>query len=145
MEAGYISAIFGLAGMTVGGLMSFVTNLVTQQNQLREKHREAEQTKREQLFSDFITEASRLYGDALTHEKDDVADLVQLYALVARMRLLSSREVVTAAEQVMDAIIQTYLAPNRSMHEIRRVAQAGEMNFLFSFGEACRSELANVR
>jgi hypothetical protein len=101
--------------------------------------------KREQLFSDFIAEASRLYGDALTHQKDDVGDLVQLYALVARMRLLSSREVVTAAEQAMDAIIGTYLAPNRTLHELRSIAQRGEMNFLFDFGEACRLELAKVR
>jgi hypothetical protein len=145
LEAGYVSAFFGLVGMTVGGLMTFATNWVTQRTQLSEKHREAEVAKREQLFSDFIAEASRLYGDALTHQKDDVGDLVQLYALVARMRLLSSREVVTAAEQAMDAIIGTYLAPNRTLHELRSIAQRGEMNFLFDFGEACRLELAKVR
>ena len=32
-------------------------------------------------------EASRLYGDALSHQKDDVSDLVYLYALVAKIRL----------------------------------------------------------
>jgi hypothetical protein len=130
--------------MTVGGLMSFSTNWVTQQAQIREKHREAERTKREELFNDFIVEASRLYVDALSHEKDDIADLVQLYALVARMRVLASLAVVTAAEQVMDTIIATYLAPNLSLHEIRSLAQDGKMNFLLEFGEACRAELATT-
>ena len=43
-------------------------------------------TKRQTLFSDFIVEASRLHGDALSHEKDDVNDLAQFYALVAQIR-----------------------------------------------------------
>ncbi len=142
LDPAYVSAIFGLVGMTVGGLMSFSTNLMTQRTQLREKHREVLSVKLEQIFNDFIAEASRLYGDALSHQKDDVGDLVQLYALVARMRLVASRMVVIAAEQVMDAIIDTYTAPNRNLHEIKVMAQNGEMNFLVDFGEACRKELA---
>ena len=141
MDAAYVSALFGLAGMTLGGTMSFMTSWITQQTQLREKRREAEQAVRQELFNSFIAEASRLYGDALSHEKDDVTDLVQLYALLARMRLLASTAVVSAAELALDAIISTYLAPNRTLHDIRDLARRGEMNFLQPFGEACRREL----
>jgi hypothetical protein len=144
LDAAYVSAFFGLAGVGVGGLTSFTTSWFTQQAQLREKRLEVERRIREQLFSDFIAEASRLYGDALSHEKDDVTDLVQLYAMVAKMQLLTSQAVVTAAERVMDKITGTYLEPNRSLHELRSLAQAGGMNLLTDFGEACRADLADT-
>ena len=69
---------------------------------------------------------------------------MQLYALVAKIRLWASRPVVTAAEHAMDAIVQTYLEPNRSLHEIRGLAREGGMNFLLEFGEACRADLASA-
>ena len=111
MNAAYISALFGLVGAIIGGFTSFATTWVTQRAQLLDKHLETEKTTREQLFKDFIVEACRLYGDALSHEKDEVSDLVQLYALLTEMRLVSSRTVVNAAEQVIDDIAEKYRAP----------------------------------
>ncbi|HEY0184091.1 MAG TPA: hypothetical protein VGC09_14885 [Rhodopila sp.] len=143
MDAAYVSAFFGLTGVAVGGLTSFITTYFTQQVQIRDRRVETEKLKREQLFNDFIGEATRLYGDALSHEKDDVTDLVKLYAIVGKIRLLASRPVVLAAEHVLDRIIETYLQPNRSLHELRDLARSGGMNFLTEFGEACRVELAD--
>ncbi|CCM76748.1 hypothetical protein [Rhizobium mesoamericanum] len=137
----YISALMGLLGVAIGSFASFASTWMTHKLQLKEKYREVEMAKREKLFSDFIAEASRLYGDAISHQKDDVSDLVLLYALVAHMRLFSSRPVVDAAERVMETIVETYLAPNRSLSEIKELARSGAMNFLFDFGEACRVEL----
>ena len=144
MDPAFISALSGLAGVTLGGLTTFVTNWATQRSQLREKHREAERTKREELFSAFIAEATRLYGDAVSHEKDDVGDMVLLYALIARMRLVASRPVVNAAEGTLKAIIDTYLQPNLTLHDLRLLAQDGGMNFLLDFGEACRAEIGHI-
>lgn len=141
MDSAYISALFGLAGAIVGGLASFSTTWLTQSAQLRERRREVERNRREQLFDSFITEATRLYGDALSHEKDDVADLVLLYAIVSRMRLTTSRTVVEAAERVLDVIVDTYLAPNRTLHELHHLARDGGMNFLGEFAETCRVDL----
>ena len=144
VDPAFISALSGLAGVTLGGLTTFATNWTTQRSQLREKHQEFERTKREDLFNAFVTEATRLYGDALSHQKDDVGDLVLLYALVARMRLIASRPVVTAAEGTLNAIIDAYLQPNQTLHEIRLLAKNGGMNFLLDFGEACRAEIEQV-
>jgi hypothetical protein len=138
----YIPALTGLVGVAIGSLTSFAATWLTHRSELNEKHREAEVAKREKLFSDFIAEATRLFGDALSHQKDDVSDLVRLYALVAQMRLISSRPVIEAAEQTMDSIVETYLAPNRSLHEIADLARSGAMDFLRDFSEACRIELA---
>ncbi|WP_028747546.1 hypothetical protein [Rhizobium mesoamericanum] len=138
----YISALMGLVGVAMGGLASFATTWITQRSQVKERYREVEIAKREKLFSDFIGEATRLYGDALSHQKDDVSDLVLLYALVAQMRLICARPIVDAAELTMDHIIEAYLAPNLSLHEIADLARSGAMNFLADFSEVCRMELA---
>jgi len=144
VDTAYLSAIVGLAGVAIGALSSFATTWLTQWAQLRDKNREAEHKRREELYAEVIMEATRLYADALSHEKDDVTDLVKLYALIAKLRLTSSDRVVHAAEHAMAAIIDTYLAPNRTLHEMRLFAKEGGMNFLLEFGEACREELARI-
>ena len=58
------------------------------------------------------------------------------------MRLVSDRAVIVAAERVEAKILETYLGPNRTLHELREVARKGEMNFLTEFSEACREDLA---
>ena len=45
--------------------------------------------------------------------------MVQLYAIVGRIRLISCERVVTSAEKTMDSIIDSYLAPNVQSHEFR--------------------------
>jgi hypothetical protein len=142
VDTGYISAFSALAGAAIGGLASFGTSWTTQRSQLRHSFQQAEQAKLEAMYNDFISEAARLLGDALTHQKDDIADMVGLYALVGRMRLMSPRPVVTAAEQVIENIIETYLAPNRSLHEMIHYVKEGRMNILLEFTEACRQDLA---
>lgn len=139
---GLLSALSALAGATIGGLTSFATSWTTQRTQLRHAYREAERAKLETLYSDFIAEASRLYGDALTHQTEEITGLVQLYAMVGRMRLISDRAVVDAAVRVQDTIVATYLGPNRTLREMMDIAHKGGMNFLTEFGEASRKDLA---
>jgi len=145
MNPAYISAFSALLGAAIGGLASFGSSWATQRTQLRYNYHEAIRAKREALYADFISEASSRYGDALGHQKDDLAELVKLYSLIGRMRLVSSRAVVVAAEQALDLIIETYLGPNRTLHEVLDDAKQSKMNFLVEFGEACRADLARDR
>jgi len=144
MNPNLAGAAAALAGATIGGLASFGGSLMTQWLQLRDKNLENNRAQREALFTEFINEASRLFGDALSYEKDDVTDLVMLYAITARIRLVASAAVVQAAEKTMGTIIETYLAPNLSLHELHTLAAEGRMDFLLAFGEACRAELGAV-
>ena len=125
-------------------LLGPAASWLTQRAQLRHTHREAEKAKLEALYSDFIAEAARVYGDALTHQTEEITALVQLYAMVGRMRLVSDRAVVVAAMRVEDTIIETYLRPNRTLHELLDFAHKGGMDFLTEFGEACRTALRLV-
>ena len=141
MDTAYISALSALGGATIGGLASFGSSWLTQRTQLRFAHHEAIKAKREALYAEFVDEATRLYGDALGHQKDDVADLVKLYALIGRIMLASPRPVVTAAQRTLDTIIQAYLGPNRTLHEVLEDVHQGGFHFFTEFGEACRDDL----
>ena len=145
MDPAYASAFSALAGAAIGGLASFSTSWVTQRTQIRHTQSEAERARLEVLYSEFIAESARLLGDALSHQKDDIADMVGLYALVGRMRLVSSPAVVAAADQIILGIIATYQGPNLALHEMQEYVRAGRMNYLVEFGDAARADLAHRR
>jgi len=141
VDTAYLSALSALGGATIGGLASFGSSWLTQRTQLRFSQHEAVKAKREALYAEFVDETSRLYGDALGHQTDEVTDLVKIYALIGRIRLVSPRPVITAAERIMDAISKTYLGPNRTLHEVMDDFHRGGSDFLAEFGEACRQDL----
>jgi hypothetical protein len=79
----------------------------------------------------------------LTHQAEDPSKMVPLYALGSRMRLVSAREVTDAALRIDDNILATYMAPNRTLQEVRDLAREGEIKtLLIAFSEACREDLA---
>lgn len=141
----YFSALIGLTGVAVGGVTSFVTTWLTQTTVLREKRLLVEMGKREKLFNEFVTEASRIYSDALGHQKEEIADLVKLYSLIGRMKLICSRQLTEAAERTVVSIVETYLAPNRTLVELRELARAGGFDVLNGFDMAGRAELQRLK
>jgi len=106
-------------------------------NRVRDSLRATSQ--REELYKNFIEEASRLYADALVNDKSEVSKLVDLYALIARMKILSSDAVIEAAEKAGRLILDTYLSPNRTFVDLPDLIK--EMDPLHDFSEACRREL----
>jgi hypothetical protein len=140
MDTAYISGFSALAGAAIGGLASFGSSWLTQRAQLRFTHHEAIKNKRQALYVEFVNEASRVYGDASGHQKDDAAELVKLYALLGRIRLGSPRTVVEAAQRTLDTIIEAYLGPNLSLRLVLESVRRGEFQFLVEFGEACRQD-----
>ncbi len=141
MEAAYVSAFFGLAGALVGAVTSLTTSWITLTSQVKERRRETNRTRREALFESFLTEAARLYGDALSHEKDEIEDIILLYAIMARLHLVASAAVTAAGERVMDAIVGEYMSPNRNLSQLRQLARSGQLNVLEEFAAECRKEL----
>ena len=142
MDPTYISALAGLAGATIGGLTSFGSTWLTRKAELKAQRREMSRRQRERLFVDFMNEASRLYADALGHEKDDITDLVGLYAIVAHLRMVSSPEIVAAAERVVVAIVEAYQAPNHTLQEVRELVANGHIEVFRELGTAFQAELA---
>ena len=143
MEAAYISALAALAGTAIGGLTSFATSWTTQQAQVRAQRLANERDKREALFGRCLEEAARLYADALQNKRDDVSALIGIYALTNRIRLISAPRIVESADALVGIIVDTYLAPNVTLEEMRSNWVNKHVDPLRDFSEACREELQN--
>jgi len=141
MDAAYISAFAALAGSAIGGLTSFATSWTTQQAQARAQRLAAERDSRAALFGRFLEEAAKLYADALQNQRDEMSGLISIYALTNRIRLISSERVVESADTVCRIIVDTYLAPNLTLEDMRTNWIDKHIDPLRDFSEACRLEL----
>ena len=137
MDPAYVSAFAALAGAGIGGATSWMTNWA----QTRTQRLVHKIERVEDLYKNFLEEASRFYADSLVHETTDVSQLIRLYAMISRMRVLSSPRTVENAERVARMIVDTYLAPNKTFPELRDMVNRGALDPLRDFSEACREEL----
>jgi hypothetical protein len=140
MDAAALSALAALSGSGIGGFASIGATWLTLHNQSRARRREQEQSRREQLFGEFIRQASLLYADALTHDKVDPSALVGLYAVKAQLRLFAAQATIDHADDVLELIVQTYYQPPPDFSR-REARNLHDHDFLRSFTEACRREL----
>jgi len=145
MESAYLPALAALAGSALGGLTSFASAWLTQHRQDRARRLSQDKARRQKLYKQFIDEASKLYADALVHDKAEVSALVSVYALVSRMRVLSSSAVIEKAEAVVRIIVDTYFAPNKTFTELRSLMSSHPIDPLRTFSEECRAELEALR
>jgi hypothetical protein len=145
MNASVISALAALAGAAIGGLTSVLASWWTQQIQAKVQWLAQERSRRQELYKEFIEQASRSYIDALQHDNADISALVGLYAKIGRMRILSSPRVVACAGQIARKIVDAYLAPDKTFLELREMVNSGSLDLLGDFSEACRAEFESLR
>ena len=141
MDAALIPAIAALAGSAIGALASLASTWLTQHAQVRAQRVAQAIARREHLFGEFIEEAANVYSDALTHEIDDPSKLVRLYALVGKLQLFASAEVISKAENVLLRIVELYHHPNPDLHNLEIWRDEQKMDVLRAFSEACRDDL----
>jgi hypothetical protein len=136
----YLPALAALAGSAVGGLTSFASAWLTQHHHDRANRLSRNRARRRKVYKQFIDEASKLYADALVHDLE-ISALVSVYALVSRMRVLSSSAVVEKAEAVLRMVVDTYFEPNKTFPELRNLLKSHPIDPLRTFSEECRAEL----
>jgi hypothetical protein len=141
MNPAYLPALAALAGSATGGLTSLASTWLTLHRQGRTNRLSKDRARRQKLYGSFIDEASKLYADALVHDQAEVSALVSVYALINRMRILSSPAVVEKAEAVVRMIADTYSAPNKTFLELRKLMDSHAIDPLRSFSDECRAEL----
>ena len=81
-----------------------------------------------------------MYGDALIHQTLELSGLIGLYALISRMRVISSPPVVESAIRVAQIITETYSRPNKTPEELEAMIESDSIDLLQAFSEACRRE-----
>src|SRR3974390_904289 len=130
MDASAITAIAGLVGAAIGGLTSVLASWLTPRPQAAAQLPAHDLVRRQELYKEFIEEASKCYVHALQHEEADISTLVGVYAKLGRMRLLSSPKVLESAEQIERKIVDTYLAPNKTFLEFREMIHDRSVDLL---------------
>jgi hypothetical protein len=141
MDAAYVSAFAALGGSLIGGVTSFAAAWITQRQQAHIQLLLQEKTRRQDLYKQFIEDASNLYMDSLLRDQAQLPPLVGLYALVSKIRVISSPRVGHSADKVVRTIVNTYLLPNKTLPELHEMAEKGALDPLRDFSEACHEEL----
>jgi hypothetical protein len=142
MNVAYLSALSALAGSGVGGLTSGITTWLGLRAQARDGHLAREMSRRHDLYKDFIVAASKAYGAATLSNEPQMQELVALYALVSRMRVVSLPRTVACAEKVVDTTVGTYFATNKTIRELHEMMKSGTgIDLLKDFSEIAREEL----
>jgi hypothetical protein len=137
-------AMAALFGSLVGALGSSASTWITQRHADQRDLLARKVFYRVQLYSDFITESERVLVDALENNFQDPNKLIPAFALLGRIRLTSSKEVLASAEKLVREIVRSYSEPNLSPEEIRSRALNGD-DPLRQFSETCRAELDSMR
>ena len=135
MDSPYLPAVAALAGSAIGGLTSFASAWLTQRHQDRANRLSRDKARRQKVYRQFIEEASKLYADALVHDDLQISTLVSAYALISRMRVLSSPPVLQKADAVIRTIIETYFSPNKTPFELRTLLDNDAIDPLRAFSE----------
>jgi hypothetical protein len=145
MDVVYISALSALAGSIVGGLTSGITTWMNQRAQAKAELLAHRLSLREDLYKDFIVAASKAYGEATVSNEPQIPDLVALYGMISRMRVVSAPRTVECAEAVMQATIDTYSEPNKTVAEVNAAIKSGAgIDPLREFAEAAREEIKKL-
>jgi hypothetical protein len=145
MEATLITAMAGVFGSLVGASASIGTTWLTKRTEIVRTTAERKLRERESLYNQFLTEASRVAVHALTHSFEGPDQIVALYGILSRIRLVASNAVVREGEMCCMRILAMYGKPSMTVDELRGVIATAndlaELDPLKAFSNACREEL----
>ena len=149
MSGELTSASAAILGAFVGGLASLTSTWISERSRNRREILQREIAKRETAYSDFIERASKVYVASATHRiVDDDAEVervVPLYAVVSRIRLFASDQVITEVEKVIDHVLRQYGDDNVSAEQLRISVIEKRDDPLESFSVICRHELQDMQ
>ena len=136
-----ITALAAIFGSLAGASATIATTWISQRAQGRQTLLEAAVRGKEDLYTQFIEESSKLIIDALDHALDEPAKLFRVYALLNRIRLNSSDAVVSAAERALRLVVEQYYRPNISKEDISTLVLSSYKDPLKDFSQECRVEI----
>ena len=130
-----------LARAVIGGVTTFLTSWTTQMAQARSSRLSEERARRDQLYSKFLDETARLYSYAMSEDKINHENLVNIFALRGRILLQSSSSIVEAADAIIKRLVSLYMTPNRSDDDLLRDIENSSDDLMVAFAKVCRAEL----
>jgi hypothetical protein len=146
MNPALLGALAALTGSALGGVAPIVSNYLIQRGLTERELLTRELGERQALYSHFIQLGITLYVRVTTRAPEDecMDDLVQLWAVVSRIRLYASEPVIEAAEEFAAQITRTYGSAPVPIEDLRTATLAPHVDPLNSFSSRCREELRQV-
>jgi hypothetical protein len=144
MDSSIVTAMAATLGSLVGASASLATTWFTQRTQRIQANTEWRLRERQALYGAFITEASRMSVDALTHSLEKPDQLIALYGILSRIRLVSGDQVLFTADEACHRIVELYRGPNLTPDQILAEFEADKLDPLKEFSAACRTELFSL-
>ena len=144
MDTAALSAMSGVLGSFVGGSLTAATAWISHKSATRRELIREETHKREVLYGEFIAECAKLLLDAYSGSLETPQTLLPAYALVNRIRLIASRDVLRETESLVRHITEQYFDRNKSIEELRSMVHSGYSDPMQPFGEAARKELHSM-
>ena len=146
MDGPVLVAVAALAGSLIGGSSSVAAAFVSQRVEARWRRLVAELDEREKLYGLFVEEAARLFIDSIEQTSTDPAKIMGLYSKMAHIRLMSTNQVLTAAEKIARTVLENYEQPpeNPARVLVRFANDKDRLDPLREFTEACREERAKL-
>ena len=141
MDSTVVTALAAALGSLVGATVSIGTPWISQRRQSIRASAEWKLRDHESLYKEFIMEASRLFGDAMVKSLERPDQLVGLYGILSRIRLIAGDEVLSQAVGCCQRIVELYRRPNMTAEQIRAAFETDEFDPLKEFSAACRMEL----
>ena len=144
MDSSLITAIAAALGSLLGAAASIGTTWITQRTQTARAQTEGKLRERESLYGEFITEASRLTMEAMSHSLEQPETFVKLYGILGRIRLVATDPVLAAAEACCGRIVDLYSKPNMTIEQIRVAIERERLDPVKDFSAVCRTELLDI-
>ena len=133
-----------LGGSVIGASTPVLSNFVLQRSVTQRELTNREIAQREELYSEFIQQGTACYAKALSQSLQSIDEIVSMYALVNRIRLFASEDVLEAAEAFVKKLLVTYGENNMSIDQIKTAALEQDVDPLNEFALKCRAEIHKV-
>jgi hypothetical protein len=144
MDNTLTSVLAALSGSVIGGSTTVLSSFVLQRSQTQRELTTREIAQREELYSEFIRQGTGFYAKALSQRMENIDEIVTMYALLNRIRLFASRNVLEAAEAFVKKLVVKYGEKNMTIEQIESAALEQHADPLSDFALKCRSELREV-
>ena len=132
-----VHAIIAILGTLSGGLVTFFTTYHLKKLEWKQTAATEEIERRERLYLDFIDESERLLSEKEEFDVDAVVRHAQIFALVGRIRIMASADVVDAAEKLVAYILKASKGEGSENAEDAQVS--------IEFSKTCREDLERMK
>jgi hypothetical protein len=144
MDNTLTSVLAALGGSVIGATTPVLSNFVLQRSVTQRELTNREIGQREDLYSEFIRQGTACYAKALSQSLENIDEIVAMYALVNRIRLFASGNVLEAAEGFVRTLVKKYGEKNMSIDQIKSMALGQHADPLNDFALKCRAELREI-